>query len=435
MALTENTYSQFEIKDYILKITGVFNYDKKLLKKAESSGYKKIEFSEKELSFNKDYFYPDLRKQFFSDDKKRHPIVVKEIFENSIVDLFSKTHTGDISKQIQLKITDSRLDLFDNGFGMFTLNLKINEDNIDLNTFSDATFLARNFETFIVHTVYKHWFEFIDNEILLGSKTRGESSTVDDYSGTKYKLFTVLDVPELQNKENIQSLLFDIGTVSKVGSAIGTTYDSMDRNYIKKLLDNNTISIYNNWEALALLDTFTIVGNGILEKDYMHDTYHKVYHIIYLYCLFIKYSLSKFNFEVTDLDEDRRKYFQDFISKYYYNYISYNFLPMELFNKIKVALDIDKERTQLTQQIVAVGQKIQEEQQDRTNKILGIVTVLTSLSSMQSVYDFLLTVQQWLGWSTEIYWTIAIMLTLVIGGGIGFYVFGNTILKWFKKRK
>ena len=36
--------------------------------------------------------------------------------------------------------------------------------------------------------------------------------------------------------------------------------------YIKKLIKDNSISVYNNYEGLVLLDTFTVVGNKILDK-------------------------------------------------------------------------------------------------------------------------------------------------------------------------
>jgi hypothetical protein len=110
-------------------------------------------------------------------------------------------------------------------------------------------------------------------------------------------------------------------------------------------------------------------------------------------------------------------------------------LPTELFTKIKFGLDIDNERNLLNQKIELVGKQIQEEQQDRTNKILGIVTVLTSLSSIETVYEYLLIGQKWLGWNAQIYWIVTITAALVIGGGVAFYVFGKTVTKWFKKRK
>ncbi len=428
-------YTQFGIENYILNITGVFNYDKEFLKKAAKSNYDELKFSDDFEKFSKDFFYPDLRNQFFNNDKKRHTILVRENSENSIVDLFSYQYDGKTkSKELQLKILDSRLDLFDEGFGLFTLNLKVQSDKTDLSKFSDAAFLARNFETNIEHTDYEKWHQYIEKEVLLGSSTRGQSVKVDEYSGSKYKLFMVLDIPQLDEKEMMKSLLFDIGTLSRIGSAIGNTYDSMDKDYVQQLIKKNTISVFNNWEGLALLDSFTVVGNKILEAPYKKETYSSVYYGIYLYCLFLKYNLFKYNFEIADLDEDRRSNFQDFLAKYYFNYISYNFLPTEIFNKIKTALDIEKELQLLNEKIVAVGQKIQEEQQDRTNKILGIVTVLTSVSSLQPVYDYLLEGQKILGWSSEIYWVTTFSIVLVLGGGVGFYVFGKTILKWIKKK-
>ena len=421
-------YTQFGIENYILKITGVFNYDKDFLKKAKNSDYIDLKYINEDLNYFKDYFYPDFRKHFFSNDPLRHKILIRKNAVNPIVDLCK----GD--KKVQLKITESRLDLFDEGFGLFTLNLEIQSEIVDLSKFSDAAFLARNFETTIENSNFTKWHEFIDNEILLGSITKGQSIKVDEYSGTKYKLYMVLDIPELVEKEMMKSLLFDIGTLSRIGSAIGNSYDSMDKDYIDRLIKNNSISVFNNYEGLALLDTFSVVGNKILDQNWKKETYSSVYYGIYLYCLFLKYHLFKYNFEIADLDEDRRSNFQDFLSKYYFNYISYNFLPTEIFNKIKTALDIEKELQLLNEKIVAVGQKIQEEQQDRTNKILGIVTVLTSVSSVQPVYDYLLEGQKMLGWSTQIYWITTISIVLVLAAGVGFYVFGKTILKWIKKK-
>ena len=429
-------YTQFGIENYILKITGVFNYDKEFLKKAAKSNYEELQFSEDSEKFSKDFFYPDLRNEFFNNNKKRHSILVRNNPENSIIDLFQYQYDGKTkSKEIQLKIVDSRCDLFDDGFGLFTLNLRIQSEKTDLNKFSDAAFLARNFETNIEHTIYEKWHQYIETEVLLGASTRGQYIKVDEYSGSKYKLYMILDIPELKEKEEMKSLLFDVGTLSRIGSAIGNNYDSMDTDYVNHLTNKNSISIFNNWEGLALLDTYSVVGNKILDTNWKKDTYSTIYHGIYLYCLFLKYHLFKYNFEIADLDEDRRSNFQDFLSKYYFNYISYNFLPTEIFNKIKTALDIENELKLLNEKIVAVGQKIQEEQQDRTNKILGIVTVLTSVSSVQPVYDYLIEGQKMLGWSTEIYWITTISIVLVLGAGVGFYVFGKTILKWIKKSK
>ena len=179
-------YTQFGIENYILKITGVFNYDNEFLKKATQSNYQEFQFPADFEKFSKDYFYPHLRNQFFNNDKKRHVILVRENAESSIVDLFSKNYDGSKSKQVKLKITESRVDLFDDGFGLFALNIKIQSEKVDLFKYSDAAFLTRNFETYIEHTHYEKWHEYIEKEVLLGSSTRGQAIKVDEYSGSKY---------------------------------------------------------------------------------------------------------------------------------------------------------------------------------------------------------------------------------------------------------
>lgn len=423
-------YTQYSIDNYILKIVGVFKYDKKFIEKALKSNYSEIEYNDELLGYYKDYFYPDYRKQFCSNDEKRHHILSKQFIDTDSIDLFLLNRDKEVSKKSSITLVESRLDLMDDGFGLFTLDIKLVSKTPTLSEFSDAAFLTREFDTLIKHQKFNKWHEYIESQVLLENFTRGKSIQIDEYSGSKYKLFMVLNVPDAKDNHTISNILFDIGTLARVGSAVATTYDSMDKNYIEQLVKSNSISVYNNWKGLALLDTFTVVGNGI--GMFVYNNY---YYGIYLYSLFIKYSLFKFNYEIADLDEDRRSQFQDFLTKYYYNFISYNFLPSEIFNRLKISLDIDRELKLMNEKVELVGRQIQEEQQDRTNKILGIVTVLSSLSSAQPVYDYLLIGQKYLGWEVALYWTVAIVLTVIIGSAVGFYVFGKKIVKWINKRK
>ena len=423
-------YTRYSIDNYILKIVGVFKYNKKFIEKALKFNYSEIKYNDELLGYYKDYFYPDFRKQFCSNDEKRHHILSKQFNDTNSIDLFLLNRDKEVSKKSSITIVESRLDLMDDGFGLFTLDIKLLSKTPTLSEFSDAAFLAREFDTLIKHQKFNKWYEYIESEVLLENFTRGKSIQIDEYSGSKYKLFMILNVPDAKDNHTISNILFDIGTLSRFGSAVATTYDSMDKNYIEQLVKSNSISVYNNWKGLALLDTFTVVGNGI--GMFVYNNY---YYGIYLYSLFIKYSLFKFNYEIADLDEDRRSQFQDFLTKYYYNFISYNFLPSEIFNRLKISLDIDRELKLMNEKVELVGRQIQEEQQDRTNKILGIVTVLSSLSSAQPVYDYLLIGQKYLGWEVALYWTVAIVLTVIIGSAVGFYVFGKKIVKWINKRK
>ena len=53
-------YTQYSIDNYILKIVGVFKYDKKFIEKALKSNYSEIKYNEELLGYYKDYFYLEL---------------------------------------------------------------------------------------------------------------------------------------------------------------------------------------------------------------------------------------------------------------------------------------------------------------------------------------------------------------------------------------
>jgi hypothetical protein len=243
----------------------------------------------------------------------------------------------------------------------------------------------------------------------------------------------IVDIPEDLDKNDMNNLMFDIGALEKIGSALTQNRYSMDRNYITQLIERNTLSVYNNWQGLALLDTFTIVGNKILDAPYKKETQNKVYYGIYLYCLFLKFNLLKYNFEINDLDVDKRTQFQNFISTYYFNYISYNFLPTEIFEKLKSALEIEKEMNLLNEKISSIGQQIQEEQQSKTNKILGLVTIVTSLSSAKPVFDYLLLFQKNIGWGDFLFWSLVSLIVITLGSALSYYIFKRNFDHWLKK--
>lgn len=58
-------YTIFKIENYILKLTGLFNYDKSFFEKALNSGYQELKYNDSDLEGFKDYFYPDFRKYNF----------------------------------------------------------------------------------------------------------------------------------------------------------------------------------------------------------------------------------------------------------------------------------------------------------------------------------------------------------------------------------
>ena len=77
------------------------------------------------------------------------------------------------------------------------------------------------------------WVNWIEknclNNIKISSSPTEAPVSVDEFSGSKFKLFTVVDLvnsDEIISHEVISELLFDIGTVSLINTAKGNVQQS-----------------------------------------------------------------------------------------------------------------------------------------------------------------------------------------------------------------
>ena len=218
---------------------------------------------------------------------------------------------------------------------------------------------------------------------------------VDDYSGSKFKLFTVLNLEEQIDVITREELLYDIGCGAKIGSAGGNENLSPSADYFKSLL-NNKISVFNNYTILPLFDSVTVIGNQLIENNpdsYKRKTWSESYFRIILYNLFIKYNLFRYNSELHEESEigevELREKFENFLNTYNLSHISYNFLPNLIYQKHRESLDIDNELKLFQKRINRISESIKEEQQKRSNVLLAIVGVFTSISSIEPIYGFI----------------------------------------------
>jgi len=424
-----NNSGNYIVNKYILKIVGVFHFNKEFYNNAINNGYQNLINDDFEKNYYKDTYYPDVRKVMFLNETNQHK-VIKKIFQAEDIVL---KHEFITSKQISLKIIDSRIDLFENEFGLFSINLKINKEDILLTDLSDASFLSRGFDNIVMSQKEVKWHQYIENKILLNQSTRGEGITIDDYSGSKYKTYLILDSNSFENNttDSRNFALADLSTFNRIGTSESNDNNSFSVAYQSKIKKQGNISIFNGWTGQALLDSYTVVGDQILANENAIKTYDKTYFTIYIYCLYLKYTLFKYNYEISDFDEDKREHFGDFIKKYYFPYISYNFLPTEIFNSIREGLDIEKELVIIENKIKSIGESIQEDQQKRTNKILGIVSVITAIPQAIPVWDKINEIEKQLNWNPILFWSLMITLLLTIGIYLIVFIFGKKqVLKW-----
>jgi hypothetical protein len=434
-------------KASLIRLVGLLDQvpDKKFeqyCQRFEAQGYKRDigpvgEYSKK---FLKDTLYPDFRNIMFSDAKDQHhvryvvnsksSITIRDFDENS-----TQTYT--------ITVVQCELYLFRGHIGLFSLKIDI-EDGLTLNDIRNHLFNIRLFDVKCVSG--QAWHDWISKNYLTGISLRStetEMVEADEYSGSKFKLFTAIQLdPANANQINVQErqeLLYDIGTVSHIGSAKGGKYFSPDPAYYSKVMQNR-VAAYQNWEAICLFDSFSCIGtNFLLDKTGgVSPSWDQTYFRIYLFRLFFKYNLYRYNSLVAASDSDKlvkhRNQFEEFLNQYNISHISFNFLPNLIFEKTGSALDLRAEVEMFRERIKNLSSAIQEKKQAKTNILLQLVTGLSGLSvlsDLPGIVDQVLRFTHWTKTELSVY---VILLIAILGFGLFYYLKPEQVKKWFVRK-
>lgn len=200
-------------------------------------------------------------------------------------------------------------------------------------------------------------------------------------NGNKLKIFQIveLDDPEWQAADT-DRLLFETAMLMRVGSSAV----SSSPEYFGRIMGNNRISIYNNWKALALFDTFTMLGHDV--PDWLRQNWiDNYFNMIYVSLLFNKLYLFRLNIlfrkRLRKIDRLERE-FDEFERTCRFAKISYNFMPLEICDGINRGLDIDSEEERLYQMIERENDRAEKRSDQHMNSLLFFLTCLASLSAV-----------------------------------------------------
>ena len=322
-----------KIQNSIIKIVGLLEELPGLQASLEKNEYLREELAEEQANFFKDYFYPDFRSlMFFKHNRIKNRRFKKEI--NQEISLSDSRNTE------EFLVKDVEVFLFGEDYiALFCISIQT-EKNLEIETISTLLNLVRQFDTITENNI--KWCHWIENELLGGIKIRGRGVSVDEYSGSKFKLYTIIDLKKDIGDTDRMKLLYDLGTSSPIGSSgnIKTPF-SPHPDYYFTIMENK-LSVFNNWEALSLLDTFTVIGHDILTDANKYGTWNFTYFRIYLFRVFFKYNLYRYNsiMSFDDKIENLRTKYEEFLNNFDTFPISYNFLPNELFQLIGKGLNV-----------------------------------------------------------------------------------------------
>jgi hypothetical protein len=290
------------------------------------------------------------------------------------------------------------------------------------------------------------WVEWIETNYLDGIQISSKTDKrihVDEFSGSKFKLFSVIDIPESDHHIDIhtrENLLYDLGSVAQIGTAGGNSYFTPSKDYFNTLMKER-IAVFNNYTILPLFDTFTVLGNNLITSTnensipYLKATWTQTYFRIYLFNIFMKYNLFRYNLEMGDDSVKVRDEFEGFLNTYNLSHLSYNFLPNLIFQQHRKGLQIDEELEKFQERINRISQAIQEDQQKRSNLLLGIVGAMTSISGLQPVLEYLEIGRKSVGMGYFSYYPVVLLIVLVLALPLLAYLFPEKKKQFLRKWK
>jgi hypothetical protein len=154
-----------------------------------------------------------------------------------------------------------------------------------------------------------------------------------------------------------------------------------------------------------------------------HHQWNRVYFGIYIYNLFVRYSLFKFNAKFLSNPVKYRDDFQDFLNHYNLKYISFNFLPNLIFTKVREALSIEEEIDTFEKRLGNLATSIQEQQEKRQAFLLTLISVISAFDAIDSIWAGVKQVQATLAWSNLIFYPVLLVLLITIGYFLLQYLF------------
>ena len=203
-------------------------------------------------------------------------------------------------------------------------------------------------------------------------------------SGNKLKLFQIMLVDQANWTDEH---LYEMGTCSPVDIVNTDHYLSPSKEYYESIMKENTIAPFKTWKSLSLMDSFTALikcNESFSAEEWENDKTRWIdsyYRMIFLRVVIQKTFLSTQNV-LYRLNRSNANIIRDLARMeqyYFYDNISYNFLPDMLNKHMEKGMAINDEKTELSSQI-------KERDSKNTNTLTGILSVFAIFSICYDIY-------------------------------------------------
>jgi len=193
-------------------------------------------------------------------------------------------------------------------------------------------------------------------------------------------------------------ILFELATVSDKGASVGWNRKrnfQYSLEYIREMVDNQSVEVWEYWSALGLRDTFTMVSfdhdmplvtnqrNGEAVLGQAEDRYYP----LYIYTYHLRYALDRLSEEVIDSNmadimkgREIREKFVRFRNQYWFHEVTTDFLGFEVFEKMKLGMDVSPVYEAVKDEVEQVSAHIREKWSALTGMMLPVWSIIVALS-------------------------------------------------------
>lgn len=366
--------SKIRIQNCLFKTIGFMNCNRSFYDGLIKNNFVKKNFDSDTINFLENSYHSEYLSLMFSQ-------------KYSGVDIFSKKINYEIGidrRHNHVTMTNIDMYIFSNSYkntktSIFSITYK--PSDLSLGEISNISNDLKNHDCEIIFDSDKLLLkEFITKYLFFGNQFSETNTSLDQYSGFRFKNYLVIDFDDSSVDRN--NLLYELGTSSMLGTIEDNTIHAPSYSYLNHILKNK-ISCFKNYECLTLLDSFTVIGTNNYDKGhiYTHTTWNDIYFSIYIFNLYIKCSVQIILDDFTSDAMTKRKEFQEFYNKYYFRKISYNFLPNEIFKRISDSLEIDDDLDYLDNKLDTLASQVNEKQQKQQEFLLLCISVIALLET------------------------------------------------------
>ncbi len=240
------------------------------------------------------------------------------------------------------------------------------------------------------------------NALFTGSKKEMPVDMLE--FGYRLKFFQIVNSDaqwEKTTPAERRNILYQLGTLESAGVGSSGFCDQ----YVEKAIESHALSVFNNWDALSLLDSFTIYAFQS-EAKFVEIWIGEYYRMIYIQSLFQKYYLQSLNQRFRAMIGKRKdfklsallKEFEQYEHSCQFHKISYTFLPLLIDEAMNVGLEIVEERNLISRYIKDIEKKYQSTNDALVNSLLAAISCMTMFSTIWDITCLLNQIEPYEDW-------------------------------------